>query len=209
METLVTLHPGLAALVIFTLRIIDVSLGTLRTISVVQGRVKLSVLLGFFETFVWLTAVAQALMGIEKNPLLMLAYCAGFAAGNAVGIQIERKIAMGIVVIRMFSSQAGGAIASALSLAGWHPTTFQGIGAEGPNTMIMVTRLWPLKPKKIQTIFEREFAYPVAFPTAPISRQSQGLPRRVSAPLHRRHQRERSVARQQSILLALGPTCGR
>ena len=138
METLVTLHPVLAALVIFTLRIIDVSLGTLRTISVVQGRVKLSVLLGFFETFVWLTAVAQALMGIEKNPLLMLAYCAGFAAGNAVGIQIERKIAMGIVVIRMFSSQAGGAIASALSIAGWRPTTFQGIGAEGPNTMIFV-----------------------------------------------------------------------
>ena len=138
MESLVTLHPVLAALVIFTLRIIDVSLGTLRTISVVQGRVKLSVLLGFFETFVWLTAVAQALMGIEKNPLLMLAYCGGFAAGNAVGIQIERKIAMGIVVIRMFSSQAGGAIASALSIAGWHPTTFQGIGADGPNTMIFV-----------------------------------------------------------------------
>ena len=32
MESLVTLHPVLAALVIFTLRIIDVSLGTLRTI---------------------------------------------------------------------------------------------------------------------------------------------------------------------------------
>jgi uncharacterized protein YebE (UPF0316 family) len=138
MESLVSLHPAIAALTIFTLRIIDVSLGTLRTISVVQGRIKLSVLLGFFETFVWLTAVAQALMGIEKNPLLMLAYCAGFAAGNAVGIQIERKIAMGLVVIRMFSSQEGGAIASALSLAGWHPTTFQGIGAEGPRTMTFV-----------------------------------------------------------------------
>lgn len=138
MDILSTLHPVAAALLIFFLRIIDVSLGTLRTISVVQGRIKLSVLLGFFETFIWLTAVAQALLGVEKNPFLIVAYCAGFAAGNAVGIQIERKIAMGIVVIRMFSSQAGGAIASALTLAGWRPTTFQGIGAEGPNTMIFV-----------------------------------------------------------------------
>lgn len=138
MDILSTLHPVAAALLIFLLRIIDVSLGTLRTISVVQGRIKLSVVLGFFETFIWLTAVAQALLGVEKNPLLIVAYCAGFAAGNAVGIQIERKIAMGIVVIRMFSSQAGGAIASALTLAGWRPTTFQGIGAEGPNTMIFV-----------------------------------------------------------------------
>lgn len=138
MDILSTLHPIAAALLIFCLRIIDVSLGTLRTISVVQGRIKLSVLLGFFETFIWLTAVAQALLGVEKNPFLIVAYCAGFAAGNAVGIQIERKIAMGIVVIRMFSSQAGGAIASALTLAGWRPTTFQGIGADGPNTMIYV-----------------------------------------------------------------------
>jgi uncharacterized protein YebE (UPF0316 family) len=138
MDFLISLHPLAAALLIFFLRIIDVSLGTLRTISVVQGRIKLAVVLGFFETFVWLTAVAQALMGVEKNPMLIIAYCAGFAAGNAVGIQIERKIALGIVVIRMFSSQAGGAIASALSIAGWKPTTFQGIGADGPNTMIFV-----------------------------------------------------------------------
>ena len=138
MEYLTTLPPWAMALLIFALRIVDVSLGTLRTISVVQGRIKLSVLLGFFETFIWITAVAQVLLGVEKNPLLSLAYCAGFAAGNAVGIQIERKIAMGMIVVRMFSAQAGGAIATALSLKGWNPTTFQGSGSEGPNTMIFV-----------------------------------------------------------------------
>jgi uncharacterized protein YebE (UPF0316 family) len=43
-----------------------------------------------------------------------------------------------MIVVRMFSAQAGGAIAAALSLKGWNPTTFQGAGSAGPNTMIFV-----------------------------------------------------------------------
>jgi uncharacterized protein YebE (UPF0316 family) len=139
MELLASLPTWATALLVFSLRIVDVSFGTLRTFAVVQGRLKLSVLLGFLETFVWLTAVAQALLASKNNWLLIVAYCAGFAAGNAVGIQIERKLALGVVVVRMFSAQAGGAIAAALGLKGWKPTTFQGIGADGPNTLIYVT----------------------------------------------------------------------
>lgn len=44
------------ALCIFLFRVADVSLGTFRTISVVQGRLSLSVLIGFFEILIWVTA---------------------------------------------------------------------------------------------------------------------------------------------------------
>jgi uncharacterized protein YebE (UPF0316 family) len=46
------------ALIIFGLRIFDVRLGTFRTISVVHGRVRLAVLLGFFEIAIWVTAIS-------------------------------------------------------------------------------------------------------------------------------------------------------
>ena len=77
---------------IFLLRIIDVSLGTMRTITVVNGRLRLSVALGFFEVLVWVTAVSQVILRLRDHPILVLAYAAGFAAGNAVGILLERKL---------------------------------------------------------------------------------------------------------------------
>lgn len=47
-----------AALLIFALRIVDVSIGTLRIIMVVQGRVAISMIMGFFEVLIWIVASA-------------------------------------------------------------------------------------------------------------------------------------------------------
>ena len=92
------------AVLIFCLRITDVSLGTIRTIAVVNGRMRLSVLLGFFEVLVWITGISQLIFRLQEHPLLVVAYAGGFAAGNAVGIAVERKVALGHCVIRMISS---------------------------------------------------------------------------------------------------------
>ncbi|MCA9237285.1 MAG: DUF2179 domain-containing protein [Planctomycetales bacterium] len=128
------------AALVFSLRIIDVSLGTLRTLSIVQGRAKLSVLLGFVESFVWLTAVSQALRGVNESLLLSVAYCAGFAMGNAVGLMLDRHLAMGVFVVRIIPSRsgAGADIAAALRSAGWRLTTFDGNDGEGPRKMLFV-----------------------------------------------------------------------
>lgn len=138
MEWLQSLPLWATALMIFSLRIVDVTLGTLRTLSIVQGRIKLSVLLGFFETFVWLTAVSQALRGVGESLVLMMAYCCGFAAGNAVGLAIDRALAMGVLVVRMISGKAGAGrqIADILRSEGWRLTTFDGDGGDAPRTLM-------------------------------------------------------------------------
>lgn len=59
MEFTQGLGVGVIAVLIFTLRVCDVSLGTLRTISVVNGRLALSVILGFCEILLWVTAVSH------------------------------------------------------------------------------------------------------------------------------------------------------
>ena len=58
------------ALLIFCLRIGDVSIGTMRTIAVVNGRVKLSVLLGFFEVIIWILAIGSVIQRIAEHPIL-------------------------------------------------------------------------------------------------------------------------------------------
>lgn len=124
------------ALLIFLLRIVDVSLGTLRTISVVQDRLSLSVLISFFEVLVWVTAVTQVVVRVDENPLLLLAYAAGFAAGNACGITLERHLGLGQCVVRMIATQEGEAMAARLRGMGHSLTTFAGQGRDGPRTLM-------------------------------------------------------------------------
>lgn len=58
-------------MLILGLRIIDVSLGTLPTAALVNGRVGVSVALGFFAILIWITAVSQLLAGVTANPVLL------------------------------------------------------------------------------------------------------------------------------------------
>ncbi len=127
------------ALLIFCLRICDVSMGTMRTIAVVQGKLKMSVALGFFEVLIWICGVSQVMAGFTKYPLLAVAYAAGFATGNGVGILLEKKIALGSVVLTIISPREGPAIAERLRCEGQRLTTFEGSGRDGPVTMIYTT----------------------------------------------------------------------
>jgi len=128
-----------AAAGVFLLRITDVSLGTFRTVSVVQGRVGLSVLIGFFEVLIWVLVVSQVIVGVRDNPVLLVAYAAGFSAGNAVGITLERNLAAGSCVLRMIASNGGEKIADALRAAGYLITTFDGKGRDGVRTMLFTS----------------------------------------------------------------------
>lgn len=128
MDSLTELPIWGAALVIFFLRIVDVSLGTFRTIAVVQGRTVTSVVLGFLEVLVWITTVSQVMKQAGSNPTLLLAYAAGFAAGNAVGILLERRLALGGVILRMVTATKGDELAGALREKSPRVYTFRGEG---------------------------------------------------------------------------------
>nr|WP_300004300.1 DUF5698 domain-containing protein [Tissierella sp.] len=83
-----------AYLFIFFARVIDVSLATVRTLMVVQGRKIQAAMIGFFEVTVYVIALGKV-MGSLDNPWKILTYGLGFACGNIVGIAIENKIALG------------------------------------------------------------------------------------------------------------------
>ena len=127
------------AVVVFLLRVCDVSLGTVRTISVVHGRIRLSVFLGFFEILVWIAAVSQVIVRVREFPILMFAYAGGFAAGNAVGIALERRLAMGWCVVLMISREMGTTVAAKLRSLGQTLTTIDGEGRDGSRTLVYVT----------------------------------------------------------------------
>ena len=131
---------------IFLARICDVSLGTVRTLVTVQGRTKVAFVLGFFEISIWITVVSAVVHKIATAPILGLFYALGYATGNAVGILVERKMAFGFLVLRVFTRTAGKSMADRLRENGQRVTTFLGEGMHGSVTeLYIVTRRRDLK----------------------------------------------------------------
>jgi uncharacterized protein YebE (UPF0316 family) len=110
----VTFHILLTGVLIFFARIVDVSVGTVRTIVTVQGRTRLAFVLGFIEVTIWVTIISAIVQQIYTAPILAIFYGLGFATGNVVGIALERKIALGHVALRAFSRTAGPRAAARL-----------------------------------------------------------------------------------------------
>lgn len=128
-------------LVVFFARVTDVTLGTVRTISIIQGRTKIAFMLGFFEVSLWLLVVAKVLQEVAQKPILTLFYALGFASGNVVGIYIERHLAFGYSVLRVICPQKGNEMAVVLRKAGYAVTTFIGEGLSGQVVMLYVVCL--------------------------------------------------------------------
>ena len=70
----------IGALLIFLLRIVDVSMSIMRMILAVRGHRVAAASIGFFEVLIWLVAVGAALEHLDSW-LHIVGYAAGFAAG--------------------------------------------------------------------------------------------------------------------------------
>lgn len=99
-------------------RIIDVSLDTIRTVSVVQGRRTFAAVLGFFEAVVYICAVAKVLLNMNQ-PVYALAYGLGFATGTYLGMLIEQRLAFGQQLV-FFLTPKGPELAKVLRGANYN-----------------------------------------------------------------------------------------
>jgi uncharacterized protein YebE (UPF0316 family) len=123
------------ALLIFCLRIVDVSCDTMRVLFAMRGRRAIAALLGFFQALVWIFAVGTAIKYLGSW-LHILGYAGGYATGTFVGITIEQAVAFGLATVRIISRHCGVEIAEALREKGFGVTEFGGYGREGKVEII-------------------------------------------------------------------------
>jgi uncharacterized protein YebE (UPF0316 family) len=116
--------------VIFALRIVDVSLDTMRVLSAVRGARWVAGGLGFFQALIWLVVVGNAIKYLDSI-WHVFGYAAGFGAGTLVGISIENALAYGLATVRVVSRDGGVEIAQALRQRGYGVTEFGGHGRDG------------------------------------------------------------------------------
>ncbi len=123
---------------VFAARVLDVSLGTMRTISIIQGRTLLAFLLGFVEISIWLGVISTVISQVRENPVFAVFYALGFATGNVVGIMIERRIAMGGIIIKIIARDSAIELAARIRELGFAVTEFQGRGMAGTVTELYI-----------------------------------------------------------------------
>lgn len=117
-------------LLIFFLRIIDVSMATMRMLLAMRNARMIVPLIGFFEVLIWIFAVGSAIRHMD-SPLHVLGYAAGFATGNFVGLWLEERLAMGLASVQIISRFGGVELADGLRERGFGVTEFIGQGREG------------------------------------------------------------------------------
>lgn len=120
----------LLPLFIFCARAADVGLSTLRILFIAQGRAVLAPLVGFFEALIWLIVIGQILTHLT-NPVAVIAYAAGFAAGNSVGLLLERWLAMGLQAVRIITQVDSQKLVDRLADEGFGVTVIDARGAKG------------------------------------------------------------------------------
>jgi uncharacterized protein YebE (UPF0316 family) len=122
-------------LLIFCARICDQSIGTLRLIFVAKGMKFLAPLLGFLEAGIWLLAIGQIMQHLD-NAVCYIAYAAGFAMGNYIGMLLDEKISLGNVIIRVITGSDADELVAHLREHTFGITVLDANGSKGPVKVI-------------------------------------------------------------------------
>ncbi len=125
----------LAGLFVFLMRVIDMSLDTLRLLFMMRGRKLLTGFIGAVQATVFILAVSAVLTG-PLNFWTVLGYALGFGSGVIVGMFAEERLAIGYAMLRVYSHSSGKAIAAALRAAGHAATEIMARGKEGDITVV-------------------------------------------------------------------------
>jgi uncharacterized protein YebE (UPF0316 family) len=127
----------LGALIIMGLRMIDVSLGTFRTIMVVQAKKYLAGSIGFVEVLIWIFAMRYIFQNLD-NTFNLIGYALGFSIGNILGIYLEEKVAMGYVQVNIISLRFADKMANELRKANFGVTILPAEGGTGGMSLIVI-----------------------------------------------------------------------
>jgi hypothetical protein len=89
------------------------------------------VTVGLVEVFIWIVVVSQVVKNVHSLPAYF-----GYAAGFAVGMKIEDRLALGTLIIRIILLKDGEVLARRLREAGYGVTVANGMGSSGEVKLI-------------------------------------------------------------------------
>ena len=116
--------------VIFFSRILDVSIGTVRTILTVRDNRKAAAALAFFEVMIWFLIVRKALNTNESSIFVAIAFAGGFASGTFIGGLVAKLIVPSNHLVQVITSKRDNDLLQAISDAGFSMTVSDVFGRD-------------------------------------------------------------------------------
>ena len=170
---------------IFFARMVDMTLGTIRIIFVARSMKTIAPIVGFFESLIWLFAISQIIMNLS-NLATYIAFAAGFAAGNYVGIYLESKLAVGLLSIRAVTTNDASDLINYLREHNFGVTSVSALGVTGRVRLIIsvikrkdleeyIKIVKQFNPKAFISIEDVRSVQEGFFPTSQRKRESQFL----------------------------------
>lgn len=124
-------------LLIFLARIGDVSMETIRVIYISRGIKVLAPIIAFFEIIIWLLAM-EVVMSDLSNVANFFAFAFGFATGTYVGLVIEEKLSIGMVIMRIVTTEESNEeIATFLESENFGVTSMDAKGTRGNVKLLL------------------------------------------------------------------------
>ncbi len=124
-------------ILIFSARVIDVSMETIRIVFVSRGVRKTVALIGFFEKLIWLLAITQIMQHLN-NPANYIAFAAGYSMGTFTGMSIAKRISSHYLKIRVITRKNHKRLSTLLSAAGYRTTIIDAEGTKGKVKVIYI-----------------------------------------------------------------------
>ena len=109
-------------LLIFMSRILDVSLGTVRTIMTVRGRRVVAAFIGFAEVMIWFLVVREALDAELPPVFVAIAFAGGFATGTFIGRLVTNLMLPSDSIVQIITSKRDPELLQIISNAGYSMT---------------------------------------------------------------------------------------
>ncbi|MCC5910522.1 MAG: DUF2179 domain-containing protein [Clostridiaceae bacterium] len=125
---------------IFTAKVADMTLATIRMIMVVRGKRLEAAAIGFIEVTIYILALGKVISELD-NPVNIIVYALGFATGNYFGIFVEEKMALGTIIVQVTIPSDDTKLVERLREEGFGVTVFEGYGRDGMHHMLNVTIL--------------------------------------------------------------------
>ena len=123
---------------IFFARLIDVSLGTLRTINTVKGRDLVASLIGLVEITVWFLIVKEALNTDNNSIWIVISYALGFSVGTYIGGKISKRFIKSNLEVQVILSTRDDNIVNKIREEGYGVTAIEVNGSKNEKYMLYI-----------------------------------------------------------------------
>lgn len=123
---------------IFFARLIDVSLGTFRTINTVKGKDLIAALIGIVEITVWFLIVKEALNTTNNSLWIVFSYAMGFSVGTYIGGKISKIFIKSNLEVQVILSSVNDKIVDEIRNSGYGVTAIEVKGNKNKKYMLYI-----------------------------------------------------------------------